>query len=390
MRKIKHINFCCVLLLSFAWLFTACESEDEQPPIPRDRVLLVYMGGDSDAKTSWEVTEKTNALCAAWKNSLEGRLLIYQDDASESPPRLLEIVAENGVNVQKVLQTYEEENSASKEVFARVIREVQALYPVSSYGLLLFSHASGWLPEGRLTSPRSSGVDGRSIVIDGKDEGRNEMELVDFAAAIPDHTFDFIIFEACLMAGIEVAYELKDKTDYILASSAEIVSPGFTDIYEKLLHYLYEPTVNLAGFGKTAFNYINNLTGDARSSTLSLIKTSAVAPLVTYVHEHCDYSLANELSVYQNFYRSGYLFFDFGQYYTSLLGTQAEKGELSRLINDCVVWKAATPTFMMGYGGFPIREHSGLTTYITQERYPVLNDAYAELSWQADFISESN
>lgn len=384
MRKIKHINFFCVLLLSFAWLFTACESEDEQPPIPRDRVLLVYMGGDNNL--SWEVTEKTNALCAAWDNALEGRLLIYKD-ATDTTPQLLEIVEENGVNVQKVLQTYEEENSASKEVFARVIREVQALYPVSSYGLFLFSHASGWLPEGRLNSPRSRAIDSRSILMDTKDE----MELADFADAIPDHTFDFIIFEACLMAGIEVAYELKDKTDYILASSAEIVSPGFSDIYEKSLHYLYEPTANLAGFGKTAFNYINNLTGDARSSTLSLIKTSAVAPLVTYVHEHCDYSLANELNAYQKFDRySSRLFFDFGQYYTSLLGTQAEKRELSRLINDCVVWKAATPTFMMGYGGFPIREHSGLTTYITQERYPVLNDAYVELSWQADFISESN
>lgn len=140
MQKLKHINLSWTFLLLFAWLFVACESEDD-PLIPRDRVLLVYMGGDNNL--SWEVTAKIDALCNAWKNSLEGRLLIYKD-ASGAVPQLLEIVEEKGINVQKVLQTYEEENSASKEVLARVIRDVQTLYPVSSYGMFLFSHASGW------------------------------------------------------------------------------------------------------------------------------------------------------------------------------------------------------------------------------------------------------
>lgn len=53
-----------------------------------------------------------------------------------------------------------------------------------------------------------------------------EMELEEFAAAIPDGQLDFIVFEACLMAGVEVAYVLRGKTDYILSSAAEIVSPA--------------------------------------------------------------------------------------------------------------------------------------------------------------------
>lgn len=34
--------------------------------------------------------------------------------------------------------------------------------------------------------------------------------------ALPDHLFEFIIFEACNMAGIEVAYELRNKAAYIM------------------------------------------------------------------------------------------------------------------------------------------------------------------------------
>lgn len=84
-----------------------------------------------------------------------------------------------------------------------------------SYGFIVFSHASGWLPQGTLTSPLS-------IIMDKK----QEMELSDFAQAIPDKTFNYIIFEAYFMSRIEVAYELKKKSDYILASLAEILSPG--------------------------------------------------------------------------------------------------------------------------------------------------------------------
>ena len=47
------------------------------------------------------------------------------------------------------------------------------------------------------------------------------MEITDFAMALPDHLFEFIIFEACNMAGIEVAYELRNKAAYIMASSAQ-------------------------------------------------------------------------------------------------------------------------------------------------------------------------
>lgn len=97
----------------------------------------------------------------------------------------------------------------------RVINDVTRLYPAKSYGLIVFSHGSGWLPPHTLVNGS------RSIIIDND----NEMEITDFAMALPDHLFEFIIFEACNMAGIEVAYELRNKAAYIMASSAPVVSP---------------------------------------------------------------------------------------------------------------------------------------------------------------------
>ena len=63
------------------------------------------------------------------------------------------------------------------------------------------------------------------------------MELADFASALPlpnHRKWDFILFEGCYMGSVEVAYELKDKTEAIIASPTEIVSPGMTEVYPSL------------------------------------------------------------------------------------------------------------------------------------------------------------
>lgn len=80
------------------------------------------------------------------------------------------------------------------------------------------------------------------------------MEITDFAAAIPDHQSISLFSEACLMSGIEVAYELRNKTDYLLASSAELLVPGYAPVYPTAFQYLFDtswgcrrPSKNLPG-----------------------------------------------------------------------------------------------------------------------------------------------
>lgn len=89
------------------------------------------------------------------------------------------------------------------------------MYPQVKFNLLIFGHASGCLPDNSL-------VASRSVIVDGN----NNMELKNFANAIPAKTFEYIVFETCFMAGIDVAYEFRDKADYIVASSARLSRRG--------------------------------------------------------------------------------------------------------------------------------------------------------------------
>lgn len=361
----KILKIGIVILIGI--LFLSCINDEDKPSV--DRIILVYMGGDNNL--SEETDAKIDALYKGWNENNRGKLVIYCDPADDLP-QLIEIcTCAKGNTIKKIIHTYEEENSASQEVLNRVIKDVKKQYPAPSYGLILFSHASGWLPEGSLSKPKS-------VLTDGKDE----MSLNDFAKAIPDNSFDFIIFEACFMAGIEVAYELKDKTDYILASSAEIVSPGFEEIYKRSLSYLYEPTTNLKGFGESAFNYFNSQSGFLKSATFSIIKTAGLENLADYIKDNCEIDKTVDIKTVQHFDRYTYrLFFDFEDYYASLLQSAEQQKDLTEIINNCVVYKAATSSFMEEYNGFQIKKHSGLTTYIRQEAFLHLNTEYQKLNW---------
>ena len=215
------------------------------------------------------------------------------------------------------------------------------------------------------------------------------MELIDFANAITDGIFDFIKIEACLMAGIEVAYELKDKTHYLLASSAELVSPGFAPVYQTSINFLFLEEPGLIQFATDAFTWIDRQKGLNRSGTISLIKTSELTPLAGFIKTTPWSSGSIDTGTVQHFDRYSYrLFFDFEDYFLTKADDEDTASRLSDLIRNCVIYQASTPYFMLKLG-FPIHQHSGLTTYIRQEQYSYLNQEYQKLKWYKEVIGSN-
>lgn len=376
-----------MLLCLLCSLFSACEANDHNSKEEPARTLLFYMGGDNNL--SAEVNARIDKITAV-PLSPYCRVFIYAD-TSDSPPQLSEVVAASGGNTLNVLRKYREENSADAEVFASALREIRELSPASAYGLILFSHATGWLPTGAYSNPQQyqppQDETSRSVILDGN----SEMEIAAFATAIPDEMFDFIIFEACYMAGVDVAWELKDKTRYLVASSAELVSPGFSGCYDKALPHLYKEQADLAGFCTAIETDYATRRGDYASLTLSLIDTQGLENLALVIRE-LGLPVANGIENIQAFDRGGKtVFLDLIDSYPEIEETQ--KFALQTAIEGCVGWKTATSYFMPSYGGFAVEVHCGLTTYILQERYPKLNEAYRNLKWygviQGDYATET-
>lgn len=386
----RHIAPRCFLLLCLP-LFGSCSEESVPEPCPNrpTRTVLVYLAGDNNLKTMGLTPE---LLRQGWKYTGSKCLIYY--DAPDAAPELyaLNCACSSAGPALETVEEYPEENSSSAQVFGRVLADIVRKYPSDSYGLIFTSHGSGWLPQGALANPtRSLGEDRNP----GPAGGAPEMEIADFAAAIPDHQFDFIIFEACLMSGVEVAYELRNKTDYILASSAELLVPGYAHVYPTASQYLFDTDMEvpeaLRKFAGSYFDYINAQNGAYRSTTQSIVYTrdmDALAALAAETFANADASADNAApDKLQHFDRPGSYgdipakprYFDFGEYMAYL--APKRRAETEALLGKVVVWKAATPEFMAGYNGFTIRTHSGLTTYIEQDVFPQLNAAYEKTAW---------
>lgn len=345
-----------------------CQSENMEYLSLSPRTVLIYMGGDNNLTT--ETDAKISALSSGW-NHPESRLIIYQDNGIGS--RLLEVIGQGRVNT---IRTYQEENSASMETLRRVVGETMSLYPADSYGLLVFSHGTGWLPAGLYSHPRS-------VVTDDK----NEMEITEFSEALNGYYFDFIIFEACLMAGVEVAWELRDKTSYIVASAAEILSPGFTDIYAELRDCLFLQEPDLINFARKYYDHYNEKRGKERSATVSVIYTGRMMELADAARpilENRNTVDPASVGYFDGSHMNTYLYSDLADYLRLKSNSLSEYTLFERELEKTVTFSASTPSFL----GRQLTAHSGLSVYIPRPSYPELNLAYQQTGWCKEIMGK--
>ena len=174
--------------------------------------------------------------------------------------------------VSDTLKTYPSSVVASSgETMRDVLNLVHSSFPAKGYGMVFSSHGSGWLPTGYFNNPsafernhklsgkrmsKSNRVLGvpsgdmehddpyawmvRSIGQDKMASGDVEMSVTEFIEGIPFH-LDYLLFDMCFSGGIEIAYALKDKVDYIGVSPAEVLAAGTYD-YTKITDFLLRGT----------------------------------------------------------------------------------------------------------------------------------------------------
>lgn len=213
-----------IILLYVAILLAGCHDKIELPgeptPQPRaeaERTVIVYMAADNQPYLP--VKEDTTEMVKG-KNLIpeDVNFIIYLDDRSRKPA-IYELSAKNGMKLWKLYD--EEKSSTDASVMLEALRQIEYYFPARHYGITFWSHATGWSPEHSSSRRNTFGKD------ENPASGKIEMEipvLRDVLTQLPK--FDYIFFDACFMQCIEVAYELRHVTDWMVGSPAEIPGPG--------------------------------------------------------------------------------------------------------------------------------------------------------------------
>lgn len=153
-------------------------------------------------------------------------------------------------------------------VMEEVFKDMQKVAPSDSYGLILGSHASGWM--------KGNSVQSKAF---GDDDGYN-IDIPDLAGVLKNsfsEKLDFVLFDACMMGTAEVGYELKEITSHCIASVMETPALGFP--YKQIFSYLYSENIDYSAVCHEfiSFNKINNAWGTCAVMDCSQMENLASA-----------------------------------------------------------------------------------------------------------------
>lgn len=358
--------------------------------------LLIYIAADNNLAYNAErnIQEIMAGDVPAYFNEGSGDVLLVYADIRGEKPRLMRISKDAyGAVSQEVLVEYEPQNSLSDSVMGSVLAYAAGLFPSQENSLVLWSHGTGWLPEGYYSNPTVVGADGQAVPVGVSEDpyagyvksfgadGGYEMDIKDLADALPVH-YRYILFDACLMGGVEVAYELKEKCDFLVVSAAEVLAAGFP--YRQAIGDMMDGS--MASLQSVCDKYCDYYSEDG--ATVALIDAGSLDRLAVTCREifrngGVD-SIPNlDMSLLQGYFRQNrHWFYDLDDFMTRIAPDEVLLEDFRNALAMSVVYKRATEDFVLGgIVQFPIKTFSGLSTYVPNPENPVLDDYYRTLAW---------
>lgn len=361
---IKKLFTLFICSISLAMTFTGCSEEAfDTDSVNKQTILVFYPWTGSQSYTGLLGYLQTNidSICDGIidrKGLNNSRVLVFLSDKYNHS--MLYDLQYNATtkSVDRVpLKEYEGASYASAEGIADILNEVKTQASALNYALIVGAHGCGWTyasdwsrypyyARPSVTRPSDSALSGYSAADNsaagissfsgiqfGPDPNapltrffgsvslaENAMDISTLAEGIRESglKMQYILFDACYMSNIETAYELKDVTNYMIASGSEIMAAGLP--YRSMWSYLNSPTPNYSGIVSTSVNFYKN--SSAPFCNLAAIDCRQVEKLASVMKAiNAEYQLSASVSLDSIQHLDGFrpnLFYDLETYVDSL------------------------------------------------------------------------
>lgn len=273
-------------MISLAMTFTGCSEEAFDTDSVNKQTILVFY--------PWTGSQSSMGLLGYLQNNIDSisdgiidrkglnnsRVLVFLSDKyNHSTLYDLQYNATTKSVDRVPLKEYEGASYASAEGIADILNEVKTQASALNYALIVGVHGCGWTyasdwsrypyyARPSVTRPRDNNFSGIQFGPDPNAPltrffgsvslAENAMDISTLAEGIRESglKMQYILFDACYMSNIETAYELKDVTNYMIASGSEIMAAGLP--YRSMWSYLNSPTPNYSSIVSTSVNFYKN------------------------------------------------------------------------------------------------------------------------------------
>lgn len=241
----------------------SCSNSDspdgpDVPVTPVGQTVFMFFPWSNNLLSDFRRTVEDMQTVVAQRSMKDERIMVFMA-TSEREAVLFELKKQNGRCLTDTLRRYSDRPFTSRQWLTSLFSEVMTMAPASRYGMVVGCHGLAWVPvqgqrnaRKRLVSQErideednlykeekidKEGDDLMHFEVQGPVTTRfiggtypeTQIETTDLADAMADAGFhtEYILFDACYMSSVEVAYELKDVTHYLIASPTEVLSYGF-------------------------------------------------------------------------------------------------------------------------------------------------------------------
>lgn len=372
----KYLTHILLIAASIVSL-TSCSSDDNKP---FSRTVLVYMVANNNLGVNGfdndDISEMETAVAAGALGN--GRLLVYRGLGKDS--RLIELTPQG----QKILATYTDDlTSVDKARMARVFNDMRMMAPADDYGLILWSHGTGWRSGGNSRSsslPDQQGISPLSFGLDGS----AEMKVTSLRVALESTPFSFVYFDCCFMMCAEVCYELRNVTGILAGSPTELPAAGMP--YDRNLKYFFSREPQIVQAAMSTYDYYAT-NSKSPGCSMVVVETSAMETLAQATRD----ILASGVVLgegYQpvKFYASTspVRLYDMAGYVRALHASSELQNRWESAFSQAQKYSAATAR----YNNIDLTYYNGLGCYIVRQASDANLDGYTELAWWKDVASK--
>ena len=249
-RKLSQITIIVTMLAMLTGGIVAC-SNDDNLVLQKERneqTVIMFFPWSSNLLSHFRQNIKDFSKSIESRGLKNERVIAYLA-TSPNTAELLELKYDNGSCNIDCIQTYENQTSTSQEDITDILKTIKEYAPGKRYGLIIGCHGMGWLPvihtKSKRTQKNTQDIvyhyninNGLTTRYFGGLTSKYQIETTVLAKAISASgtMMEYILFDDCYMSSIEVAYDLKDVTNYLIACPTEIMAYGFP--YQKCGKYL--------------------------------------------------------------------------------------------------------------------------------------------------------
>lgn len=346
---IKKLFTLFICSISLAMTFTGCSEEAFDTDSVNKQTILVFYpwtGSQSSTGLLGYLQNNIDSICDGIidrKGLNNSRVLVFLSNKyNHSTLYDLQYNATTKSVDRVPLKEYEGTSYASAEGIADIMNEVKTKASALNYALIVGVHGCGWTyasdwsrypyyARPSVTRPSDNNFSGIQFGPDPNAPltrffgsvslAENAMDISTLAEGIRESglKMQYILFDACYMSNIETAYELKDVTNYMIASGSEIMAAGLP--YRSMWSYLNSPTPNYSGIVSTSVNFYKN-NSSAPFCNLAAIDCRQVEKLASVMKDiNAEYQLSASVSLDSIQHLDGFrpnLFYDLETYVDSL------------------------------------------------------------------------